>query len=273
MSTSQAKPTVPTPSADGYVDGVLANTAVRTRERLDVLDALFAPATERVLTDLDLPASGRFAEIGAGGGATARWLARARPGATVLATDIDPALFDGAGLPNLSIVRHDVRTGRLPAAAFDLVHCRAVLSHIPDRERVIRRMSEWVAPGGWLVIEEPLICPLGDSAYPAFGRLTTAIEEVLRRTGTDVRWPRHVARSLGELGWADLGMSALMCPCYRGSLGNEAMRLTAVQALPPMVENGVLSPEEAEAGLACLDDKAFAEIGFSLISAWTRRPS
>jgi SAM-dependent methyltransferase len=265
MTTPQVQPA-------GYAHSVLANRAARSGERLQVLAALYDPASERLLAGLDLPETGRFAEIGAGHGSIARWLAEFRPGVQVLATDIDPALLDDGGLTNLRIALHDVRTDPLPTAAFDLVHCRAVLSHLPNREELVRRMSSWVAPGGWLVVEESLICPLGESAYPAFRRLTAGIEEVLRETGSDVRWPRRVPPVLGELGWADLGMSALMCPCHRGSLGSEAMRLTAIQTLPVMIDKGILSAEEAEAGLACLDEEGFAEIGFGLISAWTRRP-
>jgi SAM-dependent methyltransferase len=256
----------------GYADGVLANRADRSAERLRLLATLYDPATERLLAGLGLPETGRFAEIGAGDGSTARWLAEFRPGVQVLATDIDPGLLEDGGLPNLRIALHDVRTDPLPPAAFDLVHCRAVVSHLPDREEVIRRMSSWVAPGGWLVVEEPLICPLGESAYPAFRRLTAGIEAVLRETGSDVRWPRRVPLALSGLGWAELGMSALMCPCHQGSPGNEAMRLIALQTLPVMVGRGILGAAEAEAGLACLDDGGFAEIGFGLISAWTRRP-
>jgi SAM-dependent methyltransferase len=264
MTTPRLQPT-------GYVDGVLANRADRSGERLDTLAALLDPATEEILRGLDLPESGRFAEIGAGRGSTARWLAGHRPGAQVLATDIDPALLEDGDLPNLRIALHDVRSDPLPRGAFDLVHCRSVLSHLPDRAEVLRRMSSWVAPGGWLVVEEPLFCPLGESPYPAFRRLTAGIEEVLRATGSDVRWPRRVPLVLSELGWTDLGTSALMCPCYPGGPGNEAMRLTATQAVPAMIAKGILSAEEAEAGLACLDDAGFAEIGFGLVSAWTRR--
>jgi SAM-dependent methyltransferase len=252
-----------------YADGVLA---AQSAEGLRLLAALCDPATERLLAGLGLPEKGRFAEIGAGSGSTARWLAEFRPGVQVLATDIDPTLMEDGGLPNLRIALHDVRTDPLPEAAFDLVHCRAVVSHLRDREEVIRRMSSWVAPGGQLVVEEPLICPLGESAHPVFRRLTAGIEEVLRETGGDVRWPRRVPTVLGGLGWTDLGMSALMYPCHRGGLGREAMRMTVLQTLPVMIGRGVLSAEEAEAGLACFDDEGFAEIGVGLISAWSRRP-
>ena len=42
----------------------------------------------------------------------------------------------------------------LPDAEFDLVHVRAVLQHIAEREAAIDRMLAALKPGGWLVLEE-----------------------------------------------------------------------------------------------------------------------
>jgi SAM-dependent methyltransferase len=53
------------------------------------------------------------------------------------------------------VIRHDVRTDPFPEQSFDLIHARAVLMHIPDDPYLLPRMASWLAPGGWLVLEEP----------------------------------------------------------------------------------------------------------------------
>lgn len=65
-----------------------------------------------------------------------------------------PGFLSGPSLPNLTVLRHDVRTDGFPEGSFGLVHVRAVLMHIADRMAALRRMASWLAPGGWLVAEE-----------------------------------------------------------------------------------------------------------------------
>jgi trans-aconitate methyltransferase len=50
---------------------------------------------------------------------------------------------------------HNVITDTLPAAKFDLVHTRLVLTHLPERERVLEKLAKAVKVGGWLLVEEP----------------------------------------------------------------------------------------------------------------------
>lgn len=38
---------------------------------------------------------------------------------------------------------------------FDLVHARALLCHLPEREQALDRMLGAVRPGGWILVEEP----------------------------------------------------------------------------------------------------------------------
>ena len=57
--------------------------------------------------------------------------------------------------PWLEVRTHDVITDPLPAAQFDLVHTRLVLTHLPEGERVLKKMSDAVKPGGWILVEEP----------------------------------------------------------------------------------------------------------------------
>jgi SAM-dependent methyltransferase len=71
----------------------------------------------------------------------------------VLATDIDTR-FHAEPAANVTLLRHDIVREPLPRRGFDLVHARAVLQHLPEREAVLDTLVAAVRPGGALVIEE-----------------------------------------------------------------------------------------------------------------------
>jgi len=52
------------------------------------------------------------------------------------------------------VIRHDVGVDPLPEAAFDLVHARLVLIHVPQAAAALARLAAALRPGGWLVIED-----------------------------------------------------------------------------------------------------------------------
>jgi SAM-dependent methyltransferase len=49
---------------------------------------------------------------------------------------------------------HDIRTERLPRGAFDVVHARLLLSHLPDPDAALAKLAAGVKPGGWLLVED-----------------------------------------------------------------------------------------------------------------------
>src|SRR5262245_47219920 len=126
------------------------------RQRLAALEAWLDPGTIRLLEVLGVGDGWRCLDVGAGGGSIAAWLCR-RVGVAghVLATDLDTRFLEAIDAPSLEVRRHDVTTDALPDRAFDLVHARAVLEHLPRsaRERALDRMVAALKPGGWLLAE------------------------------------------------------------------------------------------------------------------------
>ena len=125
------------------------------RRRLELLERARDPGSVRRLERTGVGAGWRCLEIGAGRGSIARWLARrSGPDGSVLAIDLEPELLSDIDEPNIEVRGADVLEIELPEGAFDLIHTRAVLLHVPDRARAIARMASWLAPGGWLAVEE-----------------------------------------------------------------------------------------------------------------------
>jgi 2-polyprenyl-3-methyl-5-hydroxy-6-metoxy-1,4-benzoquinol methylase len=86
--------------------------------------------------------------------------------ASVLAVDISAVALERAGrrlrqIPNVRLGRYDLRGGRAPGR-FDLVVCMDVVTEIYRpiaKRRAIRKVVGCVAPGGALLVSEPLQDP------------------------------------------------------------------------------------------------------------------
>jgi SAM-dependent methyltransferase len=148
-------------------------------ERLALLEQLFDPASRR-RRDFIRP-GWRCLEVGAGRGSMAGWLAE-QVGANghVVATDIDVRYLDRLNLPNVEVRRHNILEDSLDAlgaGSFDLVSSRLMLFWLPGKqEAAIRRMTELLRPGGWLVDEDGdwgMVSPV-DSAQPLYAHYQNA---------------------------------------------------------------------------------------------------
>ncbi|MBQ1093375.1 class I SAM-dependent methyltransferase [Streptomyces sp. B93] len=125
-------------------------------ERLRTNEAIWDPGTLERLDRLGVAEGWNCLEIGAGSGSVARWLAdRVGPSGQVVATDLQTERLAALEeIDQVSVVRHDLRQEDLPEAAFDLVHSRMVLQHLPDRAAAVDRMVRALRPGGILFLED-----------------------------------------------------------------------------------------------------------------------
>lgn len=146
-----------------------------------------------VLAALDVPPGPIALDIGAGTGSIARWIAaHGWPESEVIALDQDTTLLAAEPIPaNCHIVEVDLRDYAPDPDLFDIVHARFVLSHLADRDQIYARIASWLAPGGFLVITEPLT--LGaHSLYPAVNDVLAAYNRHCAAVGLDLRWARTV---------------------------------------------------------------------------------
>jgi SAM-dependent methyltransferase len=198
--------TVDTQRQSGYV---IDNSWEGEDERLAGLESAFDPGTRRHLEALGVKEGWRCLEVGAGAGSVARWLSdRVGESGHVLATDLNPVLLQGLDLGNLEVRAHDILEDDLPEAAFDLVHSRLVLEHLPGREDALRKMAAAVAPGGWLVVEDMDWSSLGACSRKGalvFGGLLRSFASVMKASGYDKRFSRRLPILMTGLGLVDVG--------------------------------------------------------------------
>ena len=259
----------------GYL---LDNAGSQARGRFAGLEACFDRLTEGHLAARGIRPGWRCLEIGAGTGSVARWLAReVGPDGSVLATDIDTRWTDDHGLATLEITTHDIAVDPLPGKAFDLIHGRLVVHHLPGRDAIVGRLAEALRPGGWLVLEDfDTILPHGldpvSEEERAFVRVGSALSEALRRHGADTTWARTLPRRLRDAGLTEVGASGHVAIYHGGSPESALMRANLDQVGAAIIDAGLITAGELANALRLLRDPAFISNYPLMITAWGRKP-
>ena len=238
--------------------------------RLDLFAEHLDPVTKRRIGRLGLSPAVRCLEIGGGRGSIARWLCQdLAPQGQVTATDLDTGFLSRLALPNLTVLRHDVRTDDFPEGSFDLVHVRAVLMHIPDRMATLQRMASWLAPDGWLMAEEPDFGMWLADLDPAWAAHPAAWHEAF--PNGSLSQGRALLRQIHRLGLADISADAELDIVLPGTTLAEFHRLSMAAMSQSLVSAGLLTAAEADRLTARLAEPDFMGCGFAHIGAWGRR--
>ncbi len=254
----------------GYVYAGATDEEELARVRL--LETWADPLTIRRLEAIGVVAGWRCADIGAGGGSIARWLAQCvGPSGSVVATDIDLRFL--TDLPaNVQARRQDIRKDDLESDSYDLVHCRTLLMHLSEPRPALDRMVSALKPGGWLLVEDADwgLCTAAGHADAAWatGYLHTFWA---RHAEADIRHP-YFGRTLPGL-VTELGLGRvdgeLTAPVIRHgdpslelirqtvrSLRRASIRVGAVEAELDRLDSVLASPSIVLLGLASVSVRA-----------------
>jgi SAM-dependent methyltransferase len=255
-----------------------------TAQRFAGLEALYDVRTQRALAATGVGPGWRCLEVGAGGGSVAAWLAdQVGPAGAVLATDLDPRFLGaltGADCPQLEVRRHDVASDSLPEAAYDLVHARLVLLHLPTAPAVLARLAGALRPSGWLVIEDfdptfvdrafPVVEP-ADAAIVR--RVFAALGGLLETRGAGPGWARALHERVVALGLVDVTTEGQFEFRSGGSPGARVDGANLAQAGPALVAAGSVTTAELDRVLALLGDPGFTYASPAMFTVRARRPT
>jgi ubiquinone/menaquinone biosynthesis C-methylase UbiE len=268
---------------DGYSLGRTAEEYERLRSQARVWEA----ATGRLLDQVELAPGARCLDAGCGPGETMRLMAqRVGPAGRVCGIDVDKALraralaaLHAAGHHHCSFEPADVlQAERIPGAPFDLVFARLLLFHLADPVAALRRLWDWVAPGGHLVVQDydlrtVDVAPPLDSVQE-FKRVVPA---AFTGAGCDI----HVGHRLPLL-FADAGIGAPDGTDVAGRLEPLATTSAMVAAvyrslLPVALQLGLTTEQRAAEWFAQLardtaEHAQHAALWPLLIGAWKRKP-
>jgi ubiquinone/menaquinone biosynthesis C-methylase UbiE len=254
-----------------------------TAERFASLDALYNFRTFRFLETAGIGPGWHCLEVGGGSGAVAAWMAeRVGPSGHVLVTDIDPRFVERSlrlRLANMELRRHDVGTDPLPECAFDLIHARLVLQHVPQRHEALSRLVAALKPRGWLVIEEfdgriiDRAVPTADAGdAERYTKMIGAVRRLMDERSFEPDWPRLLYRRLKAAGLIEVGMEGHLAVREGGSPGARLYAANFTQVREEAVAKGLISRAEVDAVLERLDAPDFAVFSPVMFTAWGRAP-
>jgi ubiquinone/menaquinone biosynthesis C-methylase UbiE len=211
-------------------------------------------------------------EIGGGRGSITRWLAeQVATEGFVIATDLEVGFLDAIEVSNIEVVRHDLRTDTFPERSFDFVHARAVLMHIPAGPELLRRIVSWLAPDGWLLLEEPDFGMWQADADPLWAMHPEAANKAF--PDMSLSRGRSLLREIHQLGLVEVGADAEADIIEPGTPLAEFHRLGLSAIAPRAVAAGALSPAQAAALVERPRQQDFLACGFVHIGVWGRRPA
>lgn len=232
------------------------------------------PNSKRRLEALGPKPDWRCLEIGAGSGSMTRWLADRCPSGRVVATDLDLTLLSQLDGPNLEIVQHDVTAQDFPESSIDLIYSRYVFCHLRSREQDLAKVVSWLAPGGWLLLEDPAKFPFESSPNATYSKVSLATMGIYKeRVGSDFDWPRSFPAPLAKLGLENIGVDGSlsvvgggrpMGQFWGGVLGAFGADLVAM--------GGATDDEVKQVGELMYQDD-YWDLGLATIAAWGQRPS
>jgi SAM-dependent methyltransferase len=238
---------------------------------VDMLD----PLTNRQLSAIGVAPGWRCLEVGGGGGSTARWLSeRVERSGEVVVTDIRPGrLVDGG---NLRVRCHDIVRDNLEEDAFDLVHVRAVLFHLPQRDAVVRKLVRAVKPGGWLQIDDfdlshwPGLQFADDHQQAVYERYRMALNALFEHAGAELGWGARISHSLWAEGLTEIDHDVEV-PIWRAHTpGADLMYNHTFQLRDRLLLEGLTEDDLIDLRVV-LRDSRYRGQGFGLHSAYGRR--
>jgi SAM-dependent methyltransferase len=221
----------PETTPDGYVLG----RSAEEYERLRAQARMWEPETARLLDRAGLARGARCLDAGCGPGEVMRLLAeRVGPEGEVVGIDVDEPLgrqaldalrWEGYEQCRFEAVDVEARA-EPPGAPFDLVYARLVLLHCDDPSAALRRLWDWVAPGGCLVVQDyDVLSAEVVPEPPVIAEFTRVAQGAFRASGRDLRLglrltALHVEAGIGEPDGHDAGVRigslAELAPLYEG---------------------------------------------------------
>ena len=254
------------------------NVEALEQERLACLGELLNRTTEHRLAQLPIAAGWKCLEIGAGQGSVARSLAsRVGSKGRVVATDINPRFLSDQASPTIEVRRHDILQDELETEFYDLVHCRMLLMHLPDPVKAVRRMTESLRPGGWMLIEEGDMISLGpaEASHPRsanFARVARAISDAVTATKLiDSYFGRRVRSLAEQFGFADVEHDGRVPVTRGGEPGARFFQLSSELIGPKLIAAGILDRDQFADHHAAYDDPTFTFVGMTNFAAWGRK--
>lgn len=247
------------------------------RARLGALEAVFDPCSRRCIEAVQPREGWRCLEVGAGGGSVAEWLCSVVGSeGTVVATDLETQFVSAIDAPNLEVREHDIVSDPLEVEAFDLVHTRAVLDHLPERDTVLQRLVDALRPEGWLVVlggDFSSVCATGLAAEESefFDEGFATVVETARAVGFDPLYGRRLGTAFRAAGLADVAVEGSIFEWDAHHPLAQLYTLTFERLRPIVLRSGALPESDLDRLIAMMTASGFRGLSNTLFAVRGRK--
>jgi ubiquinone/menaquinone biosynthesis C-methylase UbiE len=265
-------------------DGYVLATGEAGAARLVLLNQVYAPDAERIMTEIGVPPRGRVADIGCGTGNTTRWFARkVGPEGEISAVDLsadqlavarDSAETDR--LSNIRFVNANAYDTGLPRNHFDVVHCRLLLCHLTRPLDALREMAATARPGGLIICFDLDITGL--FSFPAtdcYARAQELIAALSQRRGTDAQLGLKLPRIFLQAGLVE-PETRFIHPVYLRGEQKRLWEYSFFEASPHLIRSALTCEAELKqlsADLAAVAaDETIGVAQSRMPVTWARKP-
>ena len=255
---------------------VLDDASTSEYQRLDLMSKILDPWTRGYFTALEVSEGWQCLELGSGNGSIAEWLSETvGPSGNVTTIDINPVLLELIPAQNLTIRQIDVRTssGELPANAYDLVSCRALLHQIADyAPTVLARMAAALKPGGWLLVQEPDFHLAPTTEPDVWAKTWKALIEWGHANGIDWLIGRELPSMVSKLGLGQPQAKTDVQNIRGRDRGALYFQLFFAEVHDRVVGSGQLDAATLDAASALLEDPNYWTQCWMMTAVWVRKP-
>lgn len=125
-------------------------------ERLKLVEDAFDEKTKSIIQNSGIVPGWKCLELGPGAGSILKWMSYLVGNeGKVVGIDKNTKYLETISTKQIDKIEGDILDIELESGAFDLIHTRYVLIHINESEKVIKKLTELLKPGGVLILEEP----------------------------------------------------------------------------------------------------------------------
>jgi SAM-dependent methyltransferase len=262
------------------MDYLLDKNIDRADNRLTMQEKLQDPATHDFINRIGLKRGWRCLEVGAGRGSIASWLCeKTGPEGHVTAIDSSVKFLRSLSYPNLKVLENDITIYDPGIELYDLIHARDVLVHLSGRETVLKKLTNAIKPGGWILLEEP--DAITDTAGPLVAedkqafylKITRTVYAFLQKRGLDPFVGRKLLGWLNSLGFVNCQSEGRVRMFSGGLQGIKSPHMMAFEQLrDDVVGEGTVTESEFARFLDLTKDSSFCWQEAMTMSVWGQRP-
>jgi ubiquinone/menaquinone biosynthesis C-methylase UbiE len=246
----------------------------REQDRLRMLSRVADARTHRALTEVGIAAGWHCCDIGSGAGTVAAWMAeQVGSSGRVVSLDVDTR-FQPPSNGVIEVRTADVTRDAIGTELFDLVHARAVLQHLAQREAILDKMIAAAKPGGWIVVNDVDWIQYDAQPVPEpFATLSRVLRELSSsQHGYDGTWGRMLIDAFTSRGLREVNGRGEVWT-MRGGTDSAEWYVSALDRALAVLPAAVF-PEgfDPHAAIAQARERGFAILSPISFTAWGRKP-